>query len=405
MRIATLAFALLIGLFTACGNLNESDPAADELDAAPDSRATDSAAWKAIEAQPDATTDGNDGANGSDGQRDGEAAPDATRPIVPDASDTSDATKRADVTTDAATDAATDAPPDAATDAPPDAAADAATDARPDAPPDAATDAPPDAATDAPPDAAPDPGTLWASPVLPAFGAATTAHVRAVRAQGMAMGLEAGRFAKVGDSITASPSFLVDVGLGKTNYGAYAALAPTVSAFAGALPDGSNSFSRTSLAAKGGWRAADPLGPPDAVAAELTELKPAYAIVMLGTNNVGTNMPLFHADLERVVDKVESLGTVPILSTVPDRRDYPAGPTDVTAVNDEIRSLAATKRVPLIDLYKALAPLAGAGLSSDQFHPSAKLGNTADFTSPGLSYGYDVRNLTVLQMLDRLRSL
>ena len=247
--------------------------------------------------------------------------------------------------------------------------------------------------------------SLWVGPALPAFDEATVAHVRAVRTQGGAMGNQLSIFAKVGDSITASPSFLVDIGMAKTIYGAYGALAPAVSQFTVTLADGSNPFTRSSTSALGGWRAADPLGPPDEVAAEIGAIHPAYAIVMLGTNNVGAGTTQYRADMERLIDDVERLGTVAVVSTIPDRRDYPGAPADVVAVNQEIRGMAAARHLPLIDLYAALSPLVQAGLSGDHVHPSTNSTNAADFTSAGLAYGYDVRNLTALQMLDRLRSL
>jgi hypothetical protein len=49
------------------------------------------------------------------------------------------------------------------------------------------------------------------------------------------------------------------------------------------------------------------------------------------------------------------------------------------------------------------------GVSADGIHPTVYLsgGSTAsgDFTASGLQYGYNVRNLTALLMLNRMRTL
>lgn len=79
------------------------------------------------------------------------------------------------------------------------------------APREASSDAEPepDAAPDAEPDAEPEPdapAALWSSPALPAFDAATVAHVADVLALGVSLGRRADVFAKAGDSITASRS-------------------------------------------------------------------------------------------------------------------------------------------------------------------------------------------------------
>ena len=96
------------------------------------------------------------------------------------------------------------------------------------------------------------PASAWAGPGLPAFDAPTVAHVRSVRAKGLAMGNSPSVFAKVGDSITASHLFVGDVGLGNSVYGRYRALAVTVTYFGGTLHDGANVFTHASAAARCG---------------------------------------------------------------------------------------------------------------------------------------------------------
>jgi hypothetical protein len=252
---------------------------------------------------------------------------------------------------------------------------------------------------------------------LPAWDAATVAHVREVRARGAAMGNRANVFAKIGDSITESGSFLSDVGFGWGSLGTYAALDPTIQFFRGmsvGSQDGTdrNSFNRASVCATAGWTTADALagGASSPLRRELAAIRPAWAIVMYGTNDLDRGTAAtFRANLETIVDVAEGVGTVVALSTIPDRNDG-AGPEALAiAFNDVIRGVTAARHLPLLDYWAALQPLPSHGVSSDQIHPSVYStgGSTepAYFTAAGLRFGYNVRNLTAIQMLDRMRNL
>ncbi len=69
-----------------------------------------------------------------------------------------------------------------------------------------------------------------------------------------------------------------------------------------------------------------------------------------------------------------------------------------------MRELAAGRRLPLWDYAAALAPLPDQGLAWDHLHPSSpeKSNQLAVFSAENLQYGYVVRNLTALQILDRI---
>lgn len=285
-----------------------------------------------------------------------------------------------------------------------------------------------DAASDVTGSGSPDPadasvdaaaaGSLWASPGLPPWDAATLAHVDAVRTRGAALGNQSTVFAKVGDSITAWPPFLYAIGNGDYGIGAYGALAATIAFFASTpLFDGSNTFNRTSDAAEAGWTCADALGPPDAVQQEIGEIHPMYAVVMLGTNDIeDTDVSTYQQNLTTIVAEAESLGTVVVLSTIPDRRDFEGAAGRVSAFNGAIEGIVAARHLPWIDLFSALAALPNEGLGPDLVHPSIEPGadggvsppdqpSRCDFTAAGLSYGFDVRNLLTVQALDRLRRI
>jgi hypothetical protein len=68
--------------------------------------------------------------------------------------------------------------------------------------------------------------------------------------------------------------------------------------------------------------------------------------------------------------------------------------------------VASSLHIPLLDYHAALASLPNAGLSDDNIHPSAYVENgdtrAGVFTPAGLRNGYNVRNLTLLLMLERL---
>jgi hypothetical protein len=77
----------------------------------------------------------------------------------------------------------------------------------------------------------------------------------------------------------------------------------------------------------------------------------------------------------------------------------------VSAFNTILRDMAAANDLPLIDYAAALADLPDGGLAWDNIHPSWPAGDdnqVAYFTPENLRYGYTVRNLLTLQMLDRI---
>ncbi len=252
-----------------------------------------------------------------------------------------------------------------------------------------------------------------AGDALPAWDAATVANLRALRDRGAAMGNDPRVFAKIGDSITESGSFLFDVGFGWVNLGAYASLGPTVAWFRSAtVAGGTNPFNRASACATAGWTTADALaGGDDApLLRELRAIRPLWAIIMYGTNDVDrVPTATYAANLARIVDLTLAHGTVPVLSTIPDRNDSELAEARAMELNAVVRGLAASRRLPLIDYWAAAHPLPSRGISDDGVHPSVYMngGDTApaDFSAEGLRYGYNVRNLTALQMLARLRGL
>ncbi len=333
---------------------------------------------------------------------------------------------------DAAMDAAVDAPLDVAvdraSDAPLDAMRDTARDTPLDTSLDATSDASLDAATmDARADAAVDAGPPL-PPAVPVIDAAMKARLRAVYLSGQAMGNRAGVFSKVGDGITATGSFLTDIGCGGENLGPHAELASTIAYFRATSTPGrggswcgmSNSFTLTSAAAESGWTTASALAPvarPDcpapydtALRCELHLTRPSIALVMLGTNDLERvgDVSAYAANFGRIVDEAVGAGVVPVLSTLPPRLDNAMLGARVARYNDAVRSVAAARQVPLWDYWLAMtAPsMVNQGIGSDGITPNVYLdGYACNFTSAGLTYGFNQRNFTALQALAHVKAV
>jgi hypothetical protein len=246
------------------------------------------------------------------------------------------------------------------------------------------------------------------SEVLPAFDGETEAHVRELVARGQAQGNRHDVVAKIGDSITESGSFLFDCGYGWYTLGEHTELLPTIQYFsARMLGDGRNSLNRASRSAVAGWDSGDALhhDGDTPLLNELNAIQPQWAIVMYGTNDVErSDVPTLWTNMNQIVDVLEAHGVVPVISTIPPRRDTEERAARVPAFNDAIRALAAHRHLPFIDYWHALDQIDGNGLGADGVHPNVYSGGSCDFTEPAMQFGYNVRNLTALQMLTRLRA-
>jgi hypothetical protein len=269
-------------------------------------------------------------------------------------------------------------------------------------------------------------GAEWEElPVVPALGPAVLGHLEKVASRGETYGNSPGVFAKIGDSITASPSFLRALACRRPRLGAWSELRGTLEFFSQtSVPRGgeealcpvSNSYSRLGVAAVGGWRAVDALSPREsfpecqglpAVSCELQLLRPSVALIMFGTNDLEDFTAVrFRRDLARLARLVSSAGTIPVISTIPPRAQ-PRFSRRVARFNAEIAALAENRALPLWNFWRQMAGpgVPGSGLSRDGVHPSALCPpcTAVDFRPGGLRYGYALRNLGALRVLDRLR--
>ena len=130
-------------------------------------------------------------------------------------------------------------------------------------------------------------------------------------------------FAKVGDSITFSDDSYRCLAKQDRNLGTHAALGPVIRRFAGKPEYGTNPYSRDSLTAQIGWSAWQVLsGEPSPLAKELKAIRPRIALVQFGTNDIEIGAIFHFADqLWNIVDYLAERGVVPVLFTIPPRKD------------------------------------------------------------------------------------
>lgn len=124
--------------------------------------------------------------------------------------------------------------------------------------------------------------------------------------------------------------------------------------------------------------------------------KPEVAIIMIGTNDIsGGKLPAAYRDgLEQVVQKCLDAKCVPILNTIPPRRDRDDA---VAAANETIRNIATEMHVPLADFHSECVRLRpadswdGTVISRDGVHPSG--GKSNEYTEDNMrNCGYALRN-------------
>ena len=144
---------------------------------------------------------------------------------------------------------------------------------------------------------------------------------------------------------------------------------------------------------QGGWRVTNLLRVVDEV---LAKKKPEVALIMLGTNDIsGKRVPKnYEAGLTEIVQKCLDAHCVPILSTIPPRRDHVEVVAETNAI---IKEIAKTKQIPLIDYHAEIVrrqpdgAWLGTLISKDGVHPTAKKTNVYDEENLQVD-GYALRN-------------
>ena len=241
-------------------------------------------------------------------------------------------------------------------------------------------------------------------------------------------------FAKLGDSITETQAYLQGLACNEEHLAGHTNLRGTIRFFHQTrFPDGytavwcghADSFSRASAAAMSGQTAEWVTQPGAAegsrcrrhespLTCEYRLLRPAWSLIMFGTNDVEQirDVGRYVEDMGRIVDQSRSRGVIPILSTIPPRLDSRALNGRVDQYNNALYRLAARRRVPLINFWRALEQprMVNQGMYSDGIHPNVYVSydcdpfcRPLDFGAPALRYGYNQRNLITLETLDQIR--
>jgi hypothetical protein len=150
-------------------------------------------------------------------------------------------------------------------------------------------------------------------------------------------------------------------------------------------PDGGRSYT-----ACGGIRADEMLaggkGGMPSLGALIERYRPQVVVLMLGTNDAsaGRDVAAYRADMEKAVDLMLGRGVVAILSTIP---PHPGSPALARSYNEELRSLAKSRKLPLIDYEREILKRRpddwdGTLLGKGDVHPTADRAGVTPTSAP-----------------------
>lgn len=233
---------------------------------------------------------------------------------------------------------------------------------------------------------------------MPAVPTGVSDAMRAVYERGLAQGNDPKHFSVIGDCQNVSSYFLAiydnpgDFSLGEQ----YAYLQPTIDYYQG-------SFSRKSLAVKGGFNVAAVQSPLRAdpkscnrnespLDCELRVWKPSIVFVSMETWWSEKPAEVYDKNMRRVIDRILETGAVPIIATKADNLEGD------NSINATIAQIAYGDELPLWNFWAAVQPLPNHGLSPDHFHLTFARNF---FDDPArMKSAWPWRNLTALQALD-----
>jgi hypothetical protein len=238
-----------------------------------------------------------------------------------------------------------------------------------------------------------DPASWPELPVVPQLDE----RLKAIYQRGQELGNNPHAFSKIGDCGSTPAWFLGDFDRGEQYYslGDYQNLNGVIQNFQG-------SYARTSLAAKSGFNASSIFAPLWAdrakclpnetpLACEYRLQKPAFAFIMLGSNDVW-HQDTFEPQMRQIIEYSIEHGVIPILSTKADNLEGD------NSINATIARLAMEYGVPVWNYWQAVQPLQDSGLQADKVHITW---GPNRFDDPlVMQKGWPVRNLTALQVLD-----
>jgi len=232
-------------------------------------------------------------------------------------------------------------------------------------------------------------------PVVPT-GVSDT--MRVVYQRGLEMGNDPTHFSIIGDCQNVSSYFMSayekpdEYSLGEE----YAYLQPTIDYYQG-------SFSRVSVAVKGGFNAAAVISPlrsdknvcnanESPLDCELRLWKPSIVFVSMETWWSQKPEEEYAKYMRKVLDRIIETGAVPIIATKADNLEGD------NAINATVAQLASEYDIPMWNFWAAVQPLPDHGLSPDGFHLTFARNFFDD--PKRMENAWPWRKLTALQALD-----
>jgi hypothetical protein len=236
---------------------------------------------------------------------------------------------------------------------------------------------------------------------MPAVPAGVSVSMHEVYERGLLLGTDPTHFSIIGDCQNVSSYFLSTFEKpGSYSLGTeYAYLQPTIDYYHG-------SFSRVSVAVKGGFNAAAVISPlrsdpktcnpnESPLDCELRLWKPSVVIVSMETWWSHKPAQEYEKYMRKVLDRIIETGAVPIIATKADNLEGD------NSINATVAQLAYEYDIPMWNFWAAVQPLPDHGLSDDGFHLTFARNF---FDDPArMESAWPWRNLTALQTLDVVR--
>jgi len=236
---------------------------------------------------------------------------------------------------------------------------------------------------------------------MPIVPTGVSARALEIYQLGLELGNDPTHFSIIGDCQNVSSYFLAtfdnpgDFSLGNE----YDYLQPTIDYYQG-------SFSRLSLAVKGGFNAAAVISPLRAdpkscnknespLDCELRVWNPSVVIVSMETWWSEKPAEEYDKYMRRVIDRIIETGALPIIATKADNLEGDH------SINATIAQIAYEYDIPLWNFWAAVQPLPNHGLSPDNFHLTFARNFFDDPVR--MKSAWPWRNLTALQTLDAVR--
>ncbi len=244
---------------------------------------------------------------------------------------------------------------------------------------------------------------LYAAPVIPVI----SDRVREIYMLGQSLGNDARTITKIGDSLSASQTYLTPFSQPDYILGPYDYLTEAL-AFFGPSTALTSAASRVGLSSlvvfDAMWATDERCAPGESpLACEFRVKQPAVALILFGPNDVLSMDDVTYAgQMRRIVDEALALGIIPVLSTFSVDPDYAYWWQSIN-FNRALVSLATETEVPLINLWAAARSLPQYGLDEDEIHLAHSGFTYLKFDSGHESwYGVSLQNLLTLRTLDEL---